>query len=262
MSEEQESLYAAVLITALVFLLVAGGLILLVVVYNGKRKRHLEEKTAMQAEFERELLKTQMEIREQTMQTIGADLHDNIGQLLSLTSLTLNSIADSDPEKSRKKVDTAIELTGRSIRELRMLGRLLQGEQLSRLGLMQAVEYELGWFRKAGQLEIDFDCQGLQLPAPIPEKDLMVFRMLQEALNNSVKHARATAMRVELAFAGGSLQVEVQDNGIGFIVADALREQTGMGLQTMDKRAKMIGGQIDIESIPGVGTSVRIIIPY
>ena len=105
----------------------------------------------MKLTFDTELIKTQMEIREQTMQTIGADLHDNIGQLLSLTSLTLSSVGLDDKDKAREKIDAALDLTLKSIKEMRLLGKLRHGEQLIGLGLAEAIRQEINWIEKSGR---------------------------------------------------------------------------------------------------------------
>src|ERR1700744_5516422 len=134
-----------ILIAKLIFLLAPVFLILYILVINRRKKRDLEEKVQMKLAFDNEIVKTQLEVQEQTMQNIGADLHDNIGQLLSLSSLTLNSIQVDDQEKSGQKIQAAIDLTGRSIKEMRLLGKLLQGDQLIVLGLPEAIRHEINW---------------------------------------------------------------------------------------------------------------------
>jgi two-component system NarL family sensor kinase len=120
-----EEIKHIILISTLIFLLAPGFLLVYIAVYNQRKKKYIEEKDQMQRAFEAELLNTQFEAQEETMQTIGADLHDNVGQLLSLTALTLNSIELEDTEKAKKKILTAIDLTSRSIKEMRLLGKLV-----------------------------------------------------------------------------------------------------------------------------------------
>src|SRR5689334_15895977 len=159
---------------ALILLIVAGTIILLLLgifiigflfFYQRKHNKHLTEKQILHSHFQQTLLQTQLEIREQTMQTIGADLHDNIGQLLSLTSLTLNSVKLDDAEKAQQKINSALELTVRSIKEMRMLGKLLQGEQLIGLGLPEAIRQEINWIERSGKYAVNYEVEG-ELPAP------------------------------------------------------------------------------------------------
>jgi two-component system NarL family sensor kinase len=262
MHKENGEIYSAIIITSFIFLIIALGLIWLVIVYNKKKKWHLAEKELMKLTFESELTKTQLEVQEQTMQTIGADLHDNIGQLLSLTSLTLGSIELEDPVKARQKIDAAVDLMGRSIKEMRLLGKLLQGDQLMVLGLSEAIRYEVDWMERTGRFVISYICDG-EIPAvDNPDKDLIIFRILQEILNNVIKHAAATEINIKLAYLNGALQLQVCDNGIGFDAEGLPAGQKGMGLQNISKRAGIIGGEVQIQSKPGEGTCITIDVTY
>jgi len=251
-----------IIITTLIFLIAPAFLVLYIFIYNKRKKRHIEEKQLMQLTFESELIKTQMEIREQTMQTIGADLHDNIGQLLSLTSLTLNSVKLEDAEKAQQKIDAALDLTMRSIKEMRLLGKLLQGEQLIGLGLSEAIRHEINWIEKSGQYVVNYDIEGEQPAQNNPDKDLILFRILQEVFNNIIKHSKAKEISIKLAYSDQGVRLQVIDNGEGFDVTNLPDDQKGMGLLNIQKRAEIVGGRFFIQSQPGEGTCTDIFIPY
>lgn len=250
------------IIMTLIFLIAPVYLISYILLYNRRKKRHIEEKTQMTLAFEAEIAKTQLEVQEQTMQTIGTDLHDNIGQLLSLTSLTLNSVElDRDP-KSKKKVDAAIDLTLRSIKELRQLGKLLQGDQLVSVGLVEAIRHEVEWVERSGKFQVTYDADPKMPAVANSDKDLIVFRILQEALNNIIKHSSASHINIKLEHSDGVLRLHINDNGIGFDAAHLAPEKQGMGLHNIHKRAVIIGGEVLVRSKPGEGTGLTIIIPY
>jgi len=251
-----------IIFLTLVFLIAPVFLLMYVNQYNKRKKRHIEEKQLMQLTFESELIKTQMEIREQTMQTIGADLHDNIGQLLSLTSLTLNSVKLEDAEKAQQKIDAALDLTMRSIKEMRLLGKLLQGEQLIGLGLSEAIRHEINWIEKSGQYAVNYDIEGEQPAQNNPDKDLILFRILQEVFNNIIKHSKAKEISIKLAYSELGVRLQVIDNGAGFDVTNLPDDQKGMGLLNIQKRAEIVGGRFFIQSQPGEGTCIDIFIPY
>lgn len=251
-----------IIITTLIFLIAPIFIVAYIFIYNGRKRKHIEEKIQMKLTFEAEIVKTQLEVQEQTMQTIGADLHDNIGQLLSLTSLTLNSIELADIAKAKQKIDASIDLTLRSIKEMRLLGKLLQGDQLIVLGLAEAIRYEISWLERSGKFVISY-LQDDELPAAgNPDKDLILFRIVQEVLNNIIKHAGATQIGIKLGYAEGILQLNINDNGVGFDVDNLPVEQRGMGLQNIQKRAAIIGGEAAIISNPGAGTNITISIQY
>jgi len=251
-----------VVITTAIFLIAPSFLIAFISIYNRRKKAHNQEKETMRLTFDSELAKSQYEVQEQTMQTIGADLHDNIGQLLSLTSLTLNSIELDNEIKARQKIDAAIDLTIRSIKEMRQLGKLLQGDQLIVLGLSEAIQHQIAWMEKTGKYEISYLEDGELPAANNPDKDLILFRILQEILNNIIKHAGASVINIKLAFNGEQLTLEIVDNGKGFDAINLPTAQRGMGLQNIQKRAAIIGGEAQIVSDQGKGTGITIFIPY
>jgi len=251
-----------IILITLVFLLAPGFLLLYINLYNRRKKKHIEEKALMQQNFAAEILKTQLEVQEQTMQTIGADLHDNIGQLLSLTALTLGSVELNDINKAQQKIDAALDLNSRCIKELRLLGKLLQGEQLIGNGLSEAISNEIAWIEKAGQFLVEYSAENIDTETSNPDKDLLVFRILQEILNNIIKHAFATEIEIKLGCRDNYLELTVADNGVGFFADEVPEKQNGMGLHNIRKRADLMGGEVSVKSEPGTGTFVKLNIPY
>jgi len=249
------------LITA-IFLIAPVFIVIYIFNYNNRKKRHILEKQQMQLSFESELAKTQLEVQEQTMQTIGAELHDNIGQLLSLTSLTLSSVELNNKAKARQKIDDSIDLTLRSIKEMRLLGHLLQGDQLVAVGLVEAIRQLVSWMERSGRFEIVYTAGDEIAANRNADKDLIIFRITQEIFNNIIKHAAATEITIDLDYAGGLLELRIADNGVGFVADEAPLVGHGMGIQNIRKRAGIIGGEAVISSDKGAGTQIIVSIPY
>jgi signal transduction histidine kinase len=254
-------IYLVLLAIVLIMVGLTGFIIYFITLYRKKQVLHLIEKEKLALQFQQEMLKTQLEVQEQTLQTIGADLHDNIGQLLSLTSLTLNSIDFEDAGKTQKKVEESVALTLRSIKELRQLGKLLQGDQLVAVGLSEAIRHEVEWLERSGKYQVSYDSEP-GLPTGNTDKDLIVFRILQEALNNIIKHANASRINIKLTHRDAVLYLYINDNGVGFNVDSTATGKHGLGLHNIHKRATIIGGEVLVRSKPGEGTSITIIIPY
>jgi len=252
----------AVLAVTILLTGLTGFVIYFIILYRKRQVLNLIEKDRLAIQFQREILQAQLEVQEQTMQTIGADLHDNIGQLLSLTSLTLNSVELEGSRKAQPKIDAAIDLTAKSIQEMRLLGKLLQGDQLVGLGLHEAIRYQISWLERSGQYQISYRQEGEAPAENNSNTDLILFRILQEILNNIIKHARATAIDVSLEYSGGDLTLQIDDNGVGFDLDNLSTTSAGMGLQNIRKRADIVGGRVNIESKAGRGTSIVLIIPY
>lgn len=257
-----EEINTLVTFITFVFILVPVGLIFYIKYYYERKRKLIEEKEQMSILFETELLKTQREVQEQTLQTIGSDLHDNIGQLLSLISLTLNSIELQHIDKAAEKIETAIGLTSKSIQEMRHLGKVLQGDQLIRSGISEAIGYEVDWLEKTGRFEISFQITGINGDNMNYEKDLFTFRIFQEALNNIIKHADATKIDIALQFLPNTIQLKINDNGKGFNALDEGEINRGIGLQNMKKRVDIIGGKLSIDSSLSNGTIITATLPY
>lgn len=247
-------------ITTVIFLIAPVFLILYISVYNKKKAKHLEEKKILKETFELELLKSQVEVQEHIMQTISTTLHDNIGQLLSLTSMTLSSIKPGHLQDD--KIKTAGDLTVRAIQELRQLSKMMNGQELTNKNLGHAIAYELDWVKKGTDFEILFTDNSTHTILENADKELILFRLFQEILGNIIKHAQATIITITINQTPDLLSLHVKDNGKGFILEDKLKTNEGMGLANIAKRANMMQGKYNIDSIPNTGTEILVSIPY
>lgn len=245
----------------LIFLIAPGFLIAYIAVYNRRKKKHREETLQLKQTFQHELLRLQMEVREQTLKTIATDLHDNINQILGLAVLTLSAVDMEDTKQASEKILATENLTRRAIREIRALSGLLHGDELISKGLVHAIGFELEWLEKSERFQIIRKGAMNQLPSQ-PDKELIIFRIFQESLHNIIRHSQASIVVVEQTLANDLLTLRLGDNGIGFNVETAMTQNSGMGLQNIRKRAAMIGGATSIVSMPGEGTCVTISIPY
>jgi signal transduction histidine kinase len=248
-------------LTSIIFLIAPLFLIVYVLSYNRRKKKHQEETMLMQKNYETELLKTQMEVQEQTLKTVAYDLHDNIGQLLSLTTITLSSINLNDSENTAGKIALIEDLTLRSIKEVKALSRLLHGEEIVSRGLKSAIEFELEWLKRSDKFKIEFEHS--IAPYNIDSaKETILFRLFQEIINNIIQHAKATEININLATTTESLRLKISDNGIGFNVDEILNRKAGMGLHNIIKRSAMIDGTASIISAPSEGATITINVPY
>jgi signal transduction histidine kinase len=248
-------------LTSVIFLIAPVALIIYVNLYNRRKKRHKEEKEMLRKNFENELLKSQMEVQEQTMQTIASNLHDNIGQLLSLTVVTLSTINVNDPSRIAEKIESASQLAKRSIKELRQLSRLIHGQELLRMGLASAIAFELDYLRAVGLHTITFNSNYTTRPDHY-DREIILFRIFQEMLNNVIRHANANEITVTVDQDQQQIKLVIKDNGKGFIEEEVLKEKRGMGLFNIRKRVAVISGDVNIIAVPDVGTEINIVVPY
>lgn len=243
-------------------LFIAIFLISFIIAHKKKQNDNFKEKKQMELNFQTELVKTQMEVQEETRQNLAADLHDNIGQLLSLTNVTLTSVDVENNSKAQQKIIAAQHLIERSINELRQLSKLLHGEQLIQQGLPKAIEQEVNWLQKGGYYTVTYTNKTDESIVVNKDKALFLYRLLQESINNIVKHAEATAINIILEVVSDTLCLTVIDNGKGFSVLDTDITQHGLGLHNMQRRIALLNGNLTVTSEIGAGTKVCFAVPY
>lgn len=239
-------------------------IILFIVIYRQKMIRiHLQEQ---QAEHNRnsELLKTRIEVQEQTLNHIARELHDNIGQEVSTAKIILKNL-DHKPkglEETRMIVRESTTILDKVYEDMRLVSHSLKGYNIEDIGWIEAIEKELYYMREYGQLQTAFTYPDKEdeLPDLEPTKALLLFRIIQESLQNIVKHAQATEAKVMVRQdqIKGVLNIDVADNGTGM---DIQQISKGIGMVNMEQRVKMLDGKMDIKSQSGNGTTILFLIP-
>jgi PAS domain S-box-containing protein len=200
--------------------------------------------------------------REEERQRVARELHDELGQALTAIKLDLSSLirglsAERAPHATR--AESILALADQMIQLVRRISTELRPDLLDRLGLVAALE----WAGEEFQARTGIECR-LELPADTlvvdPERATAIFRIFQETLTNVARHASATKVDVRLARAGGSLTLEVHDNGVG-IGEEPASAGRSLGILGMRERALLLGGEFSINGAPGRGTTVRVRIP-
>src|SRR4051812_40548739 len=160
------------------------------------RRRAIHEKEIydLKVQYERTLFESQIEIQEQTFRNISQEIHDNIGQVLSLAKLNLNTIPQME---SSDKIALTEELLGKAISDLRDLSKSLHPEKIVDIGLANAIRNELSVMQKAAKLSTELFAGDEEIKLS-DEKCIIVFRMMQEILHNILKHAKAKNVKVKM----------------------------------------------------------------
>jgi signal transduction histidine kinase len=228
--------------------------------------RLFEEVEAKQATLEQllgELLRAQEEERER----ISTEIHDSVAQLMVSASYHTQSssalLSQSKFDQARDEADRATKIIGTCVKELRGIVTDLYPPALSELGLLGALQENVEYFRR--ETGVASRVLSTTLPQQLsPVQEMVIYRVVQEALNNVRKHAQATDAEISLDANAGEITVQIRDNGKGFDVAGmrGTRQQSGrVGLLTMRSRAQMLGGNLKIEARAGGGTTVTLTIP-
>ena len=231
------------------------AVVLAIVRYQKKQKKNFIETEQLKANFNQELLKTQLEIQEQTLKTISEEIHDNVGQVLSLAKLNLNTLDNAGD----KKIQDTKNLVAKAINDLRNLSRSIHGDRIAELGLQQSVEDELSILQNSGQFTTALQIHGTAYKLT-PQKEMVLFRIVQEALNNAVKYSKAKNITVQMDYRPNEFCIAVQDDGCGFEIENLPAAKTGIGLKSMKSRATLINGVYNIQSTLNKGTSINVIV--
>jgi signal transduction histidine kinase len=190
-------------------------------------------------------------------QRLARELHDSVSQTLFTANVMAESALrqwDNNPTKARSLVEEVQHLTSSATAEMRILLLELRPVSLTQIDFQQLVEQLIHAQRAKHRVDASFSCD--KLPPLSPDVQIALYRIIQEALNNMIKHSRASLCAVEIRCDDFTIEVTVRDNGRGFDVATA--SPTSFGLSIMHERAEAIGAQLDIHSVPGQGTQVRV----
>lgn len=244
------------IIGTLTLLVFVFFLVLIIIEYRKRQVRHITEKLDLQHRYEHEVLQTRLEVQEQSFKYVSEELHDNIAQVLSLVKLKLYKTAGKTTDGAVKTgIAASNELLAKTMDDIRNLSHVLNGGLVSRMGLAESIEKELAYVRDANDMQATITVAGV--PREIDEnKKLLAFRIVQEVINNAIKHGKAKYISISLAYGEDSVLLQIQDNGKGFDTR-LMGESKGLGLYNMKERAKLLGS-IEVYSEEGQGTNITL----
>jgi signal transduction histidine kinase len=264
MQDQNQEIYVIILVGGILALLLVGFIVTILFLYQRKQHRQEQEIVRIKKDYDQELLTTQLEIQEATFKTIGQELHDNIGQVLSVVKLSLAILPIEKEDPVYEGVYNIRQMLNKAIFDLADLTKSLHSDRIAQIGLCEAVRFELENLKKAGLLQVKFEAPGEE-PIADSQKAIFLFRIFQENINNILKHSKATRVDVLVSVSENCrFQMLIRDNGVGFNVAekrDKALSSSGVGLKSMVNRAKLIGGEISFQSSPGSGTTVTVSLP-
>jgi signal transduction histidine kinase len=247
-----------ILIGSFVFLLFT-----LVFLYN---RYQLRQKNKYQKELNRqqnELFNAIAAAQDQERKRIAQDIHDSLGSILSAAKLKLSALKESQPLLSNdqtEKYQVTLQLLDEASAELRSISHNIMPATLSKLGLVAALKNLSNTISSHSGLQISFSAY--DFTERIPEQtEMSIYRIVLELINNIVKHAQANKVTVQLIKYPDYINLSVEDNGRGFDYGNALQEKKGIGLGNILSRVEYLRAKMNVDSIPGRGTTVIIDVP-
>lgn len=256
MPQQASDILITILGGSAILLFLGFTLIFLIIVYRKKQQEFFRQKALLEESFRKELMQAQLETQEQTFHSLSQELHDNIGQVLSLAKLNMSVIELNGKGPSDESISQTKSLLNSAINDLRDISKTLNTDYVKEKDLAESIERELGMLRRTRKFGADLEVKGSAFFLA-PERRLILFRIVQESLNNIVKHAGATHISIALDYGSESLSIRITDNGHGF---DTVATPKGVGLMNINHRATMIDSTVTISSAPASGTSVLIVV--
>jgi signal transduction histidine kinase len=245
---------AIIVVGCAFLLLVAVGIIVLFLIYQKRQLRFLLEKKELSNQFQRELLKTRLEAQEETLNHVGSELHDNIGQLLGSAKLMVGVAERSGA--SAEQFHVLDETISKAIQELRALSKSLNTEWLEKFNWLENLHTEAS--RLMASKEVTVLLLHPSLINLSLDRQIILFRIVQEGLQNAIKHGRASNITVQADQTDTTLAISIADNGKGFNVNDSSIE--GVGITSIRHRVKLLGGNVSWQS-GAAGTHLFINLP-
>ena len=244
--EQQEG--RILIITTLVLITVVVSVVVLFTIFQRRKNKFLFERAENKKRFEKEIAETQIEIREETLRNISWELHDNIGQLLTLAKIQMQ-------HASPENIEEIAETITKSLKEIRALSKSINPDFINNIKLRDALGLEVERFNRLNYIESSLIVTGEE--KDITQKHgIVIFRMLQEFFSNTIKHSKASKLDLSLHYKENSIEFIAKDNGIGFEI-NKIRPK-GIGLQNIKARAKLINAEVKMKSEPKKGTSLII----
>jgi signal transduction histidine kinase len=244
--------------------LLAGGLItfLLFQNYRSRQEQRLQaqQMLALEKQREAEQLRSMIAGEEQERKRIAQELHDGLGTLLATVKIQFNAVQNERPDiEAVKAYQKADKLLDEACTEVRKISYNLMPAILQQYGLEYALQDLCEDINRSGPLEVSFIPFGLEHKFE-DQMAISVYRIVQELVKNTLKHAEASELIVQVSAEDGLLSIVVEDDGQGFDVAEK-REHPGIGLQSIQSRLTLLHGKMDIVSQAGLGSTFTIEIP-
>jgi len=224
-----------VIITTLLILLLIAGVIITIFVSNRRNAQQEVKIAQMELDYEKELRATEQEVQEQVLVNVGRELHDNIGQLLTVINMQIQQQQIMNPD-ALPLLQPMNDTLAQTIQEVRRVGRSLNSDLLDANGLINTLQHEVERLQQLGRFRVhwEFDAE----PRLDKDQKVIAFRVFQEMINNILKHSGATNVYINL-YGTDNFRLTVRDDGKGFDHDEMMRSSKGSGLKNMAKRAEL-----------------------
>lgn len=248
---EPEGTQSFIIIVCITFVILVVLMVFILIFIQKKKINFILDKRKQEENFKAELLNSRAETQEQTLKNVAYEIHDNVGQLLSVTNLQLGIEVHKTKNEKLFEVQKTLK---QAISELRSLSHSLNSDYLKRIGLIQAVKNELDRINKMRTMKTEILVSGEEFNLS-EEQEIILFRIIQEFINNSLKYSEAKKLVVQFTFSAKVLSIIAIDDGKGISNTEL---KNGSGLINMENRTKLIGADFTFETAENKGVKISI----
>jgi signal transduction histidine kinase len=246
-------LQVVIFIVSIVFFTILAVVTVLFFLFQKKKIAFLLKEQKQKEAFSETLIKSQIEIKENTLKGVAWELHDNIGQLLSLASMQLKILKMQDSNPTIVEIS---DIVSKSLQEIRMLAKTLNQEVVHAIGIEKAIQIEIDRFNRLNFIDAKMIIKGEEKTIS-NQHEIILFRIIQEFFSNTIKHSKASKLDIIIEYKADNVKFLLSDNGVGF---DTENTQLGSGIINIKSRAALINADLKIES-NNKGTKVIINYP-
>ncbi len=255
---EQEDLQLLILSFSIVLFILVAIFFSLFFLFNKKKTKMQLEQMEIELNFQNELTNTKIEIKEQTLTNVSRELHDNVGQLLSVALMHLNLYSEDKTEEEKNKLENIKTLVTKSLNEIRLLSKLINGDITVKKSFIEAIDDDFERLNSLKKIKCSLNVEG-EIQLFTKEKETIIYRILQETITNILKHSHSETLEVLVNYKNRMCYIDIIDTGKGF---ESDEIQLGTGLTNIRNRAEIIGALLEIYSSKGKGTTIKLSIPF
>lgn len=241
-----------IILSTFIILLVVVMMIAIYSIFIKKKSELILSQKIKESAFEQELAMSLVEIKEQTLNYIGQELHDDLGQKLSVAKLMTNKMSFSADAEKLVIAGEINQLIGECIQDIRNLSKVFITTQVQHFGFVESLKREVFRIKRLQLMEVEFNINNDDLEIN-SDHALILFRIIQECINNVIKHSRSKIIKLNIVDDVEKINISIIDNGIGL---DTNKNEEGSGLKNMFSRAKIINTELTVNSAFNKGTTV------
>lgn len=250
--QENSQINTILIVASLAPVLLCLLFLAIFIAFNQRKNKLLQQQERAKQQFQQELNNTRIEIKDDTLKRVAHELHDNVGQLLSLAKIYLVGLKES--YSSESKITETDELVEKALFEIRTLSKFINADWAKQFSLVEGLQQLCIWIERTDRIQTKFTSSSNENDIRDEEK-IILFRICQEFINNSMKYANCNQIQIHLESTAQGYSLKLSDNGVCF---DKNNIQVGSGLSNFEQRALLINATCELNSTPGRGTQLMI----